>query len=151
MIDITNRQAFQSLLNQLVETTEAQWGLMRSQHMIEHLTTTLKMSNGKKELPQRYSDEEAKAAKAAFIYTDAEMAKGLKTPTLPEVPGAFEFPTLEIAKEKLIAELDDFENYFKLHPNATNVHPRFGPLNYNEWVILHNKHFLHHFKQFGLV
>jgi hypothetical protein len=57
---------------------------------------------------------------------------------------------MDLAKKELMTQLDDFENYFSLHPNATFIHPRLGHLYYKEWVIVHNKHFTHHFKQFGL-
>lgn len=150
-VDITKRKEFETLLNNLTETAQAQWGLMKPQHMIEHLALTVQISNGKKPLGQRVTDEQAKIAKAAYVYTDVEMEKGLKTPMSPEVPGAFEFPSMDLAKKELMMQLDDFENYFSLHPNATFIHPRFGPLDYKEWVIIHNKHFKHHFKQFGLI
>lgn len=150
-VDITKRKKFQTLLDNLAETAEAQWGLMKPQHMIEHLAVSMQISNGKKPLGQRVTDEQAEKAKASFIYTDVGMEKGLKTPMLPEIPGAFKFPTMNAAKQELTVELDDFENYFNLHPIATFIHPRFGHLDYNEWVIVHNKHFTHHFKQFGLI
>jgi hypothetical protein len=28
--------------------------------------------------------------------------------------------------------------------------PLFGPLDFNDWVLFHNKPFTHHFKQFNL-
>jgi len=31
------------------------------------------------------------------------------------------------------------------------IPPRLGKLNYKEWIIFHNKHFTHHFKQFELI
>jgi hypothetical protein len=77
---------------------------------------------------------------------------GLKTPLLPaEGPIPFEFSSLAEAKENLNKELDAFETYHANHPDALFVQPRLGKLNYKEWIIFHNKHFTHHFKQFGLV
>ncbi len=151
VVDITKRKELETLLNNLAETVEARWGLLKPQHMIEHLAVSIQISNGKKPLEQRVTDEQAKIAKAAYVYTDVEMEKGLKTPMLPEIPGAFEFPAMDAAKKELMMQLDDFENYFSPHPNATFIHPRFGHLDYKEWVIVHNKHFTHHFKQFGLI
>ena len=77
---------------------------------------------------------------------------GLKTPLLPaDGPISFEFSSLDEAKKALNKELDDFETYHANNPDAVFVQPRLGKLNYKEWIIFHNKHFTHHFKQFGLI
>jgi hypothetical protein len=149
-VDITNRQELNSLLNNLTENTQPKWGEMKAQNMVEHLVKTLELSNGKKEIAQKTTDEEALKAKQKFIYTDVEMPMGLKS-SLGEGLMPLEFSNLDEAKENLNKELDDFETYHANHPDAVFVQPRLGKLNYKEWVILHNKHFTHHFKQFGLV
>ncbi len=150
-IDITKREELTTLLNNLTEKTEAKWGLMRPQNMIEHLAKTMQFSNGKKQIAQKTTEQEAKIAKEAFIYTDIEMPKGLKSHLLGDIPDPFEFSNLEKAKKNLNDELDDFKHYFASNPTATFIQPRLGSLNYEEWIILHNKHFTHHFKQFGII
>jgi oxepin-CoA hydrolase/3-oxo-5,6-dehydrosuberyl-CoA semialdehyde dehydrogenase len=57
---------------------------MKPQNMVEHLAKTLQYSNGKKEIAQRTTEEEGLKAKQAFIYTDAEMPMGLKSPLFQE-------------------------------------------------------------------
>ncbi|HJW16797.1 MAG TPA: hypothetical protein VJ499_06745 [Flavisolibacter sp.] len=151
MINIRNREELNSLLQRLTEQTEARWGLMKPQHMIEHLVKTLQHSNGKKEIAQKSTDEEAKQAKAAFIYTDVEMPMGLKSSLAGETPDPLQYADLDTAKQQLNKELDDFDAYFLEHPGALFVQPRLGKLNHKEWIVLHNKHFTHHFKQFGLL
>lgn len=80
------------------------------------------------------------------------MSMGLKSPLLPTGgPVAFEFSSLDEAKENLSSELDDFETWNANHPDAVFIQPRLGKLNYKEWIIFHNKHFTHHFKHFGLI
>jgi oxepin-CoA hydrolase/3-oxo-5,6-dehydrosuberyl-CoA semialdehyde dehydrogenase len=151
-VDITNRQELNSHLNNLTENTQPKWGSLKPQNMIEHLAKTLQFTNGKKEIAQRTTEEEGLKAKQAFIYSDVEMSMGLKSPLLPtEGPIPFEFSSLDEAKKNLNKELDDFEIYHAKHPDALFVQPRLGKLNYKEWVIFHNKHFTHHFKQFGLI
>jgi hypothetical protein len=150
-VDINKREELNRLLDNLFEDTEAQWGLMRPQHMIEHLVKTLEFSNGKLQVAQKATEQEAKLAKESFIYTDMEMPKGLKSSLLGDVPAPFRFPGLHDAKWNLNNELDEFNNYFENNSSATFIHPRLGSLNYEEWIILHNKHFTHHFKQFGLL
>ncbi|MCU7549635.1 DUF1569 domain-containing protein [Chitinophagaceae bacterium LB-8] len=150
-IDINKRDELNSIIDRLFEDTEAKWGLMKPQHMIEHLATTMEFSNGKMLLAQRTTEQEGKTAKEAFIYTEIEMPQGLKSSLLGNVPPPFKHPSLDDAKRNLNQELDDFHSYFENHPEATFTHPRLGSLNHREWVILHNKHFTHHFKQFGLL
>jgi hypothetical protein len=151
-VDITNRQELNSLLNNLTENMPPKWGQMKAQNMVEHLAKVLQYTNGKKEIAQRTTEEEGLKAKQAFIYSDAEMSMGLKSPLLPaEGEVLFEFPSLEEAKLNLNKELDDFETYHANHPGALFIQPRLGKLNYQEWIIFHNKHFTHHFKQFGLI
>ena len=151
-VDITNRQEVNSLLNNLTENTQPKWGQMKPQNMIEHLAAVLQYTNGKKQIAQRTTEEEGLKAKQFLIYTDAELPMGLKTPLLPvEGPIPFEFSSLDEAKKALNKELDDFETYHANNPDALFVQPRLGKLNYKEWIIFHNKHFTHHFKQFGLI
>ena len=150
-IDITKRKQLNILLNNLKEDTPAGWGLMKPQNVVEHLAKTLQCSNGKKQLAQRSSEHEGNLAKQAFIYTDLEMSKGIKSPLAGELPDPFKFSSLDEAKRNLNNELDDFESYFDGNPNATFIQPRLGKLNNREWIIFHNKHFTHHFKQFGLI
>jgi hypothetical protein len=150
-VDITNRKELNNILNKLSANTEAGWGIMLPQNMVEHLVKTLQYSNGKKEIGQKTTEEEGKQAKAAFIYTEVEMPMGLKSSLAGETPDPFQYPDLEAAKQQLNKELDDFEAYFDQHPAAVFVQPRLGKLNHQEWIILHNKHFTHHFKQFGLL
>ena len=125
---------------------------MKAQNMVEHLATTLQFTNGKKERGQSATEDEASKAKQVLIYTDAELPMGLKTPLLPaEGPIPFEFSSLDEAKQNLNKELDDFEKYHSDNPDAVFIQPRLGKLDHKEWIIFHNKHFTHHFKQFGLL
>ena len=60
-------------------------------------------------------------------------------------------PDLPTAKKQLIQELLDFFKYFELNPDAKPENPVAGILTFKEWVIFHNKHITHHFRQFGLL
>ena len=150
-VDINNRKELNTFLSRLTELSVAKWGIMQPQNMIEHLIKTLQYSNGKKEIGQKTTEEEGRQAKAAFIYTDVEMPMGLKSSLAGEIPDPFVFADLQAAKNQLNQELDDFESFFANNPGAEFVQPRLGKLNHKEWIILHNKHFTHHFKQFGLL
>jgi len=149
--DITKRKELNELLDKVTENTNGLWGIMKAQNMIEHLATIMQYTNGKKTIAQRTTNEEANTLKQRLIYTDAEIPQGLKSPLLPDEAEPFKFSSLDEAKNNLNKEIDDFENYFNDNPAATCIQPRLGALNYNEWIIFHNKHFTHHFKQFGVI
>lgn len=150
-LDITNRSEFNNLLSLLNEESQPIWGVMKPQNMIEHLALVIEYTNGKRTVAQRTSIEEGNAIKQSIIYSDKEIPQGLKSPLAGEGADPFRFSTLDEAKKNLNEQLDDFEAYFKNNPAATPIQPRLGALNHDEWVIFHNKHFTHHFKQFGLL
>ena len=115
--------------------------------MIEHLIDQVEYTNGKKITGCFNTPEKAALEKTKWIYTDAQIPKNL---VLKAPPENFRFTDLETAKKQLLQELDDFNEYFK--PQGTvSIHASYGAMNYNEWLIWHNKHFTHHFKQFGLL
>ena len=58
---------------------------------------------------------------------------------------------IEAAIVKLKKSIDEFFEYFSVDSLQTTNHPVFGALNFEEWVLLHYKHVLHHAKQFGYV
>ncbi len=151
MITISNIDETIDRLNKLQGDSKPLWGGMTPQHMIEHLAATLKSSNGKVNLPLRSTPEEAEAIKAQIVYTDMEFPMGIKSSTIPEGPLVYRHPDLATAVDELKAELADFSAYHNENPDAMPTHPRFGPLTHAEWLIVHGKHFKHHFKQFDIL
>jgi hypothetical protein len=146
-VDITNRKHFNSLLSKLSTDTKPLWGKMNAQQMIEHMVQQIEYSNGKKINTCDLPAEEAAGEKQKWIYTDVEIPKNLVLGPLPE---NFRYANLETAMKQLTQELNDFEEYFN-KPGITSIHAGYGPMDYNEWLIWHGKHFTHHFKQFGLL
>jgi Protein of unknown function (DUF1569) len=57
---------------------------------------------------------------------------------------------MEEAVAGLQKSIAEFIDYFKDDISKTTLHPVFGELNFEEWILLHYKHMLHHGKQFGL-
>ncbi len=89
----------------------------------------------------------------AFLFSDKQFRENTKAPkgVMPETPGACRFNSLEEALADLRKALDGFFNYFKDDTLKTTLHPAFGHLNFEEWLVLHEKHLRHHLRQFSLL
>jgi hypothetical protein len=151
-IDIhNNRENIFQLLKTLTPQTQPAWGKMTPQHVVEHLTFSISISNGKGPQKQYTQPEEAEALKERMIYSEMEMPQGIKNPILGEDLPVLKCKDIETAIEQLKIELNDFDQLYKTNPEAKMIQPRMGPMDHKEWTVLHNKHFTHHFKQFGLI
>jgi oxepin-CoA hydrolase/3-oxo-5,6-dehydrosuberyl-CoA semialdehyde dehydrogenase len=146
-IDINNREELCRLLMMLDPDTIPLWGKMTPQQMVEHLVDQVQWTNGKKIPTCDKSAEEAERGKQRMIYTDALIPKNVFLGDLPE---NYQYPTIEATINQLMTELHEFDRYFK-KPGITCIHGGFGPMDHNEWVIWHNKHFSHHLRQFNLI
>lgn len=151
MIRIENIEDTITRLQQLQADTIPQFGSMTPQQMVEHITVTIKGSNGKINIPLRFTEDEAAVWKKKMIYTDMDFPMGLKSPLVADGPPVYVHADLPAAVEALRAELTDFEAHHQQNPEIKHTHPRLGELNHKEWLIFHSKHFTHHFKQFGLI
>jgi hypothetical protein len=147
LIEPQNRKYLESHFLKLQPDTPAVWGKMTSQQMVEHLIDQVQYTNGKKEPFCEVLEKEANKAKQINIYTDVEIPRNVVFGTPQE---QLIYPDLPSAIQRLLAELDDFDQYFA-KPGRTAIHGGFGPMNYKEWLIWHSKHFFHHLKQFGLI
>jgi len=139
-------------LNNLSKETNAKWGVMNAQQMLEHLADFFDVSYEKIIFPLVTPQEHLPKYKA-FIYSDKTFRENTKAPAsvLGDTALPYRFGTLEEAKENLRNSVENFVTYFKTNADKTTVHPVFGSLNFEEWVLLHHKHVTHHFKQFGLI
>lgn len=139
------------LLSSLKENTSAKWGVMNAQQMLEHLADFFEVSYEKKFFPLAVPEEHLPKYKA-FLYSDKEFRENTKAPAsvLGEEPLALRLPSFEDAIIHLRHSVDKFIQWFESDPSKTSVHPAFGTLNFEEWILLHHKHVRHHFKQFGL-
>ena len=148
-IDITNRAALSQLLTSLHSETTANWGRLKAQNMIEHLTEAVEYTNGKRIAKLAVSEEEAtrqKRSKVNIEFVIPKFATGFLRDATEHVRSA----DLPSAIRKLYRELDAFEFYFRVE-GRTAIHPAFGPMDHKEWLLWHGKHFAHHFMQFGLM
>jgi oxepin-CoA hydrolase/3-oxo-5,6-dehydrosuberyl-CoA semialdehyde dehydrogenase len=130
-------------LQKLSLQSEAKFGILTPQHMVEHLIITVKLSSGRIPIPSFEPNEKQLARKQALLFTDMPFPQGVKAPGLPDTLLELRYPDLETAKSALIAGYDAYQLLYKENPTG------FGLLNYEEWERFHAKHIDHHLGQFG--
>lgn len=153
MIDILDRVNVFDILGRLQADENPRFGAMTAQHMVEHLAYAVRFSNGKEPQSHHYPAEKEQKIKAYILDTDNDFLIGFRSPVMPAeglLPD-LQYSDLDEALTCLKTELADFDSYFLRHPEDHPVNPTMGELNHKEWIRFHNRHFTHHFKQFGLL
>jgi hypothetical protein len=140
-----------SLLNNITAETNAKWGKMNAQQMVEHLTAFFNVSTEKIKFDLVTPEEHLPKFKE-FLLSDKQFRENTKAPVnvMGEEPLPLEYQSYKEALLKLHEAVEHFEMYFKNTPGKKTIHPVFGQLNFDEWVMLHYKHITHHLRQFGM-
>lgn len=140
------------LFESLAFTTMGKWGKMNAQQMVEHLAAFFNVSTEKIKFDLVTPIEHLPKYKE-FLLSDKEFRENTKAPgnVIGEEALPLRYTTMEQALENLSKSITSFENYFKEDADKKTLHPVFGELNYEEWVLLHYKHVTHHLRQFGLM
>lgn len=139
-----------SAIDTLEEHTEARWGEMTPQHMIEHLRHAFRMSTDKFDVQCRMPKDKSIKLQA-FLNTNRAMQKGITNPVTGDQLPELAFQNLQEAKRELKKEIQYFRSYYEEHPDATHIHPIFGKLGAEQWRRFHFKHCFHHLSQFDLI
>ncbi len=146
------KHGFIPLLQDLPADAKGKWGVMNGQQMAEHVTGFFKVSTEKLQFPLVTPEEHLPKYKE-FLLSDKQFRQNTKAPE--SVVGSEAVPvrcaTMHEAVNKLEKETNAFFEYFESYPGKTTLHPVFGKLDFEEWVLLHHKHVMHHLRQFGLV
>lgn len=148
-IDISDRKELNSIMGALQPETQAMWGRMNAQNMIEHLVEAVEYTNGKRVADLCVPPAKADSQRRLLVHSDFVIPAGV-TGYLADATKTKRFKDLATSILELNKELDSFECFFQNEGNLA-MHFEFGPMNYAEWLIWHGKHFTHHFKQFGLL
>jgi hypothetical protein len=135
-------------LESLLSSQKPLWGEMTPQRMVEHLSDSLKMSTGKISFPMEISEEMIPKMQS-FLNTDKAMARNIPVSFAPK-NATLRHDEIELAIDEFLLEWIDFEDFFSENPNQKTMHPYYGFLDHQQWYKLHQKHFTHHFQQFGL-
>ena len=138
------------LIEKLTPNLKPIWGQMTPQHVMEHLTSSIQMSNGKVNHPIFTPEDKIERAQR-YLYNRWGAQRNFKSPVLDrdKLPELIH-PELETAKQAFWKEWNDFEQFFKENPNEKTPNPVFGFLNEEQWRRFQFKHFIHHMTQFGL-
>ena len=141
--------AFLEILENLDEKKSASWGKMTPQRMIEHLSDCIYMSCGIGNHELLIPEEKIKGMQA-FLISDKEMPQNIQVPFAKENT-PLRNTDIELAIDEFTMAWVDFEEMYSEDSKKTALHPYYGNLNYEQWLLLHSKHFTHHFTQFGLM
>ena len=146
------RDHVRNIYEKLTPEHIALWGRMDAQQMLEHLGLAIKVSSGKINVEVITPPDKVEKLKRIAVLSERPLPMGFQNPVLPETPIPYYFINFNEAKKALWEELDFFFDYFTREgDNHKRPHNVFGDLNYEEWLMFHYKHFMHHGAQFGLV
>lgn len=144
-----NLETILSYLNQLEENTPAKWGKMNAQRMVEHLSESIFMSMGNHDYPLQIPTDKI-AKMQSILASGVSIPKDFKVSFAPE-EYSLRHEEIELAVDELVDNWIAFEEYYEANPEQTNMHPYYGDLTADQWKRMHQKHFTHHFQQFGLI
>ncbi len=143
---------FLSLLEKVSADKKAHWGKMSAWQMLEHVSAFFYVSTEKITFDLVTPEEHLPKFKE-FLLSDKQFRENTKAPAnvIGDEPLPLRTHSYKEAMQKLRESIADFETFFKNNPGKKTMHPVFGPLNYDEWVLLHYKHVTHHLRQFGAI
>ncbi len=142
---------FTEQLENLSIESKPLWGIMTPQHMVEHLTQAVELSNGKLLITDCMNPPEKLSTLKRILMSSRPLPKGFVNTVIgPELKPLLN-KNLDSEKKELINQLNNFVEFFNINPEAKPSNPTFGPLSKEEWIVFHKKHFTHHLTQFGLI
>ena len=140
---------FDSLEN-LKADSKAEWGTMTPNKMIKHLIQSNKMMH--LGITTLIIKEKHIEKSIAFLYSDKPISRGIEIPK--DIGYNFEDGISENIKElksELINSTNIMDNFLTENTNFKSIHPFFGELNSEQWLLFQRKHFTHHLSQFDLL
>lgn len=137
-------------IDSLKPDTQAVWGKMSAQHMVEHLSGVFWISAGKIKVGCHTPAEKLPVMRK-FLESERPMPRNFVSPAVGENLLPLRFSAFEEAVEDFKKAHEAFLDYFEKQPDAKLTNPAFGDLNFEEWKQFHRKHITHHFTQFGLL
>lgn len=140
-----------TIIDTITGDEPANWGLMNVQQMLEHLVFPLNFAIAENPVTQ-VTPEDKLPRQREFLISEYGMPKNFKTPFLPidkTVPLICK--NLEDSKNLLKETIVKFLEVINASDFTTKLHPVFGQLDKQQWLVFQYKHFTHHFSQFSLL
>jgi hypothetical protein len=145
---ITNKVP--KLLLHLAPQTKGNWGVLNAIQMVEHLSDSVRIANGKRPEKLITASENLERVRS-FMLSDKPFKENTKNIQMPDIPVPAVYSNMEQAVIELNFELQEFVKVFSNNEQTKITNPFFGDLNFEEWTHLLNKHFEHHCRQFNLI
>ncbi len=139
------------LIDTLQNEALPKWGKMTAHHMVEHMSMSFILANGKIKVQEFITDVERLPAMKRFILGDSPFKENTKSPVLSDELSALRYGNLDEARFIFKRELQNIFNAYETDEYLVLRNPLFGDLNYQEQIGLITKHVKHHFNQFGLL
>lgn len=147
-----NRNNINDYLTKLTVSHKANWGTMTPQHMVEHMETQYRFAAGQMGEFEIATPAEHLDKFRETIFNHKPMPHGHQHPLMKKGENEdLKYADLDAAKAKLIEAMENYEQFFKENPELRTKNVVFGMMDKFEWDLLANKHFNHHFKQFGIL
>lgn len=136
-------------LKNLKADTPAAFGIMTSQHMIEHLTWIIKSS------AKDHGEPEGQPSKGQlgfkkFIEGGAIFKHRPKDQSKEDLP-PLKYGSLEEAMAQIPLAISRFYHFYEGKSDKKGYHPMMGELTFEEIELFHYMHVRYHFWQFGLL
>lgn len=152
---MTTQEQKEYLLEQLVndfrslsQPTNANWGKMNFNQMLEHLIEACKNASGDIVFDTFHTPEERLPAMQAFLMTDKLFKPETKNAMMGEEPAPVNNDDASALLDELQSQINRFYERFQQDENLVVRNPIFGDLNEELWTRLLYKHCIHHLHQF---
>ena len=137
-------------LEKLKENSKAEWGEMVPKQMLIHLIQSSKMihlRNTKLIVKEKNIDKAI-----AFLYSDKPISRGIEIPK--DIGYNFDegiSENMEELKTELINSTSVMLTFLTKNIGFKAIHPFFGEMNSEKWLLFQKKHYTHHLSQFYLL
>ena len=139
-----------NVLRNLTTDSKPEWGTMTPKQMLIHLIQSSKMMHFGNSII--LIKEKHIKQSIAFLYSDKEIKKGLVVPK--DIGLNFDKDInqdIEELKKELINSINTMIVFLNKNINFKAIHPFFGELTAEQWLLFQRKHFTHHLNQFRLL
>ena len=143
------RSELTKIFSSLAPDKKGKWGKMNAQQMVEHMSYSIRVANGRHSEKPVYSTEITQKG-YNFIMTEKPFRENTPNQLLPDEPPAVKHSSMADSIAELQSEIDYFFKIYLDNRGMRTMNPFFGNLNFEEQVQLLHKHATHHAKQFGL-